>query len=139
MIRTLKAILKSIMVLIDDSLTATAATTGVNLADFNAVMFDLAVGVFSFTGTNKVSVVMQHSDDDSVYTNCQAADMMDPEDGDNGIVKILDGAGDDNKAYQFHYKGEKKFVRLNLVVGGTVAVVTSVVAVLGYSEMQPPL
>lgn len=140
MLRSLKDILKFLQVLIDDSFAATAATTGVDLADFNSMSWVVSVGAFVFTGVNKVSITVQHSDTDSGYVNAGAADIYNAEDGDNGIAKILDDTTDQSKVHMVHYRGNKRFARLNLVMAGVVTgVPIDVVAVRGNSELMPPL
>lgn len=139
MLRDLRAKLKSYILLIPQTFTATVATTGVNVADFGSLMFNVAVGAFSFTGTDKISIVMQDSNDNSTWANCTSADIYDAEDGDNGVAKILDASGDASSVHSVYYRGNKKYARLNLVEAGTVSVTISVVGVAGHPELQPPL
>jgi len=139
MLRSLKDTLKSVQVLIAGPLTSTTATAGVDLQDANSIMFLVSVGAMAFTGTDKLSLTVQHSDTDSAYANATDSDIFNAEDGDNGIAKILDAAGDASKVHSVHYRGNKRFVRLNIVEGGTVSVVLDVVAVSGHQELMPPL
>jgi hypothetical protein len=139
MLRSLKDKLKFNQVLIDDAFDATAATSSVDLADFNSLSFLVSVGTFAFTGTDKLSLVVQHSDDDAAWANATDADIFDAEDGDNGVAKILDAGTDDESVHAVHYRGNKRYARLNIVEAGTVSVVLDVVAVRGHSELMPPL
>jgi len=139
MLRALKDILKNEQVLIPQSVSATIATDGVDVSDFGSIMFLVNVGTFTFTPTNKISITVQHSDTDSAYADVLDADIHDAEDGANGIAKILDAAGDADSVHAIHYRGNKKFVRLNLVEGGTVVAIMGVVSVRGNSEFNPPL
>ena len=139
MLRSLKDTLKSVQVLIAAPLTATTATTGTDLSDANSLMWLVSAGAMAFTGTDKLSLTVQHSDTDSGYANAVDADIFDAEDGDNGIAKILDAGADASKVHAIHYRGNKKFARLNIVEAGTVSVALDVVAVTGHHELMPPL
>lgn len=133
---------KVIQVLDPDTVTATGATTGVDTADFGSVMFVVNVGAFAtFTGSNKLSLTVQDSevDTDGSYANCVDADIYDAEDGANGIAKVLDATDDDDAVHVIHYRGNKRYVRLNIVEAGTVSVILGVTAVCGNPELMPPL
>lgn len=134
MLRSIKDILQYAASLIDQAVTATVASASVDTADFNALTFLVSVGAFSFSGTNKISLQMQHSDDDSAWSNCADADIYNAEDGANGYAKILDAGGETSNVYPCHYRGNKRYVRMNLVVGGTVSVPACVIAVKGKLE-----
>lgn len=138
---SLKALIKATSVLAPQTLSATANTTGVNVADFGSLAFLVQAGAMAFDGSNKLALVMQHSDVDvdGSYANCTADDIFDAEDGANGIAKNLDSTDDQNNAHMVHYRGYKKFARLRIVETGTVSVPLSVTALRGHPEMQPPL
>jgi len=141
MLRTLAAQIETVQLLAPVVVSASATvSTGVNLTDVGSVMFQIAVGAFStFDGSNKLAIVMQHSDTDvdGDYANCADADILDAEDGANGVLKLLDASGDAGQVYEGHYLGYKKFARIRLVETGTVSVPVAVLAVKGHLEARP--
>lgn len=136
--KNLKVNLSGIKVLAPQTLTATAATDGVSTADCEAVTFVVQCGAMAFSGTDKLSLNVQHSDTDvgSTYVACTALDIFDPEDGANGTAKVLDGTEDQNTVHLVSYRGTKAFVRLNIVEGGTVSVPLSAMAIRGALKAQ---
>lgn len=139
MLRSLKDKLKVSQVLAPAVVTGTVATSGFNVTDFGSLTFAVSVGAFSFTGTDKLSITVQHSDTDSSYVDAADEDIFDAENGAAGIAKVLDAGGDASITHLVHYRGNKKFVRLNIVEAGTVSVGLGVVAIGGHSELMPPL
>ena len=140
MLRSLMAKLKIIKILASASFTATANLTGVNTAGFGSLMFSLVASAFVYDATNKITIIMQHSDTDvdGDYVACAAADIYNPEDGSTGTVKILDAEADGDAVHNFHYLGNKQYVRLRLVEGGTTTGAISVSAILGHPQQLPP-
>jgi len=138
MLRTLKAILKPVLLQAPIAVTSTGTSDAVNLADANSLMLLVDVGSFDFGTDDNLSLSLLESDElASGYTDVAAADMIEPEAGT--VAKILDAAGDKNAVHAIHYKGSKKFVKLKYTEAGTVEVVLGVTAVLGNNEFQPPL
>lgn len=127
----LKINMKVVPVLDPQTLAATAATTGVNNADCEGLSFAVQVGAFSFSGSNKLDLIMQHSDDGTTYANCAALDIFDPENGASAIAKSLDGTEDQSMVHIVSYRGVKPYARLNIVETGTVSVACAVTAIKG--------
>lgn len=139
MLKSLKDTLKNTQVLKPQTFAATAATTGVDNAVGGSVMFLVNVGTFTFTDSNKLSLTVQDSDVnvDGSYANCVDADIFDAEDGANGIAKVLDSTDDQDLVHAVHYKGNKRYARLNIVEAGTVSVALGVVAIQGHLKANP--
>lgn len=124
------------------TVTASGKSDGVDMQDFNSLLFLVSVGTFTFTGTDKLTITVEHADvdTDGSYAACAAADLYDDaETPASGIAKVLDGTEDQNMVHVVGYRGNKRYVRLNITEGGTVSVILSAVAVRGDSELQPPL
>lgn len=131
--------LKVTQVLDPDTLTATGTTASFDAKNFSALMFLVTVGAMSFSASNYLDLVVQHSDDDSTWTDVGADDLFDDaETPASGIQKILDAAGDADSVHEIHYRGNKRYVRLSIEETGTVSVPIAVLAV-GMSNLIPPL
>lgn len=137
MLRTLKAILKPVLLKAPIAVNATGTSDAVNLADANSVMFLVDVGSFDFTTDDYVALSLLESDDDVTYADVGSDDMIAPESGT--VAKLLDAAGDKDAVHAIHYKGNKKYVKVKYAETGTVSVVLGVTAITGHHELQPPL
>ncbi len=135
MLRSLKekfyAVFLSCAAVTADTLSAAFDTKGLSNAGFL-----VTVGNFSFDGTNKVALEVQHSDDDSTYTAVAAEDLYSYETAPN-IAKVLDAAGDANKVHLISYRGNKRYLKLNQNVSGTVNVPIAISGVSTIPHTQP--
>lgn len=122
------------MVLAPQEVTADINTSGVDCQDLNSLAFIVAVGAFAFSGTNKIGLKLQHSDDNSTFV-----DVADVYEGTAPLVKELAAGADQSKTHLIEYRGGKRYARLQLDVSGTVAVQTAVVAISHDPEKMPPL
>jgi len=129
--------LKNIIGLAAASVTASVESIGVDVADAGSLFFNVCVGDFTFTGVNKVSIKLQHSDDNITFVDCVDADIFEAEDGANGVYKLLDDVADKESLYSVHYLGNKRYARIALVVAGTVACPMSINAIQGHLETMP--
>lgn len=77
------------------------------------------IGGITFSGTNKVEIVVEDSPDDSVWTVVDDADILGATVASAGIVKAFDSAHAAGAAYRFGYKGDKRYVRVTLDFSGT--------------------
>lgn len=135
MIKSLKDVLKFEQALKPQTITADTNCAGINLADVNALTFLVSVGTFTFTGTNKIALKIEHSDDDSTYVACTADEIFEGEGA--SVALTLNDAGQAEKCHAIHYRGYKQYARVVLDVSGTVSVTASVDAVKGYNELNP--
>ncbi len=139
MLRSLMAKLKLVTVLSPIAFSATLKSASVDVAGFGSMFFNVIVGAFTFTGVNKVTITMQHSntDVDADYVDVAAGEAYQPEIAP-ATMKVLDDAADANKHYNFHYLGSKQYARLVLTMGGTVTAVIGIQAVKGHPQILPP-
>ncbi len=142
MLRSLMAKLKVIKLLSPIAFSATAKTLGVDTAGFGSMFFSVITGAFTYTGTNKITITMQHSntDVDGDYVDVKAGEAYNPEGGAAlpAQMKVLDDAADANSVFNFHYLGSKQYARLVLTMGGTVTGIVGVNATLGHPQQLPP-
>lgn len=138
--RSIKDILKVVQLLAPVSYSADTKTSGVDLQDAGACTLVVNVGATSgnpFSGTHKVAVTVQHADvdTDASYADVASTDLYSTESG--AIAKNLDATDDASAVHLVHYRGAKRYVRLNLVETGTVVVPLSVSAILGNLKANP--
>lgn len=106
--------------------TAAANGTGIDLQGFEEATAVVSVGAEGDTLSGSVyfEVSLEHSDDDSTYTDCVQADIVNGTIASGGIWLKLDGStgGDPDTAggqWQVGYVGGKRYVRLVLAKTGT--------------------
>jgi len=88
---------------------------------FEGVEFLLNAGAggITFSGTNKVEVVVEDSADNVTYAVVEDADILGATVAAGGIVKAFVAAHATGAAYRFGYKGDKRYVRATLDFSGT--------------------
>lgn len=106
--------------------TAAANGTGIDLKSFEEATAIVDVGAEGDTLSSSVyfEISLEHSDDDSTYTDCVQADIINGTIAAGGIWLKLDGTtdGDPGTAgaqYQIGYVGGKRYLRLVLAKTGT--------------------
>jgi hypothetical protein len=140
MLRSIKDILKHVMLLAPANVTTTTASAGIATNTGGALSFLVNVGAFAFSGTDKLDIVLQERDSANDPWADAGADAFyegEAENAASGIVKSLDHTDDASKLYQVNYRGSKLYARLNFVETGTVDVPISVTAVQGNLDRMP--
>jgi len=106
--------------------TAAANGTGIDLQGFEEATAVVSVGAEGDTLSSSVyfEISLEHSDDDSTYTDVAQADIVNGTIASGGIWLKLDGTtgGDPDTAggqWQVGYVGGKRYVRLVLAKSGT--------------------
>jgi len=106
--------------------TAAEDGSGIDLQGFEEATAVVSVGAEGDTLSGSVyfEVSLEHSDDDSTYTDCVQADIVNGTIDAGGIWLKLDGTtgGDPDTAggqWQVGYVGGKRYVRLVLAKAGT--------------------
>jgi hypothetical protein len=85
----------------------------------------------TYSGTDKLELEVQESDDDLTYTPVANADLTNYVTGTNvGTVKALIANADCSQSYLVGYRGSKRYIKGNLNFSGTHSTGTST-AVLG--------
>lgn len=129
------------------SLDADANGVTVDTLGFKGVNFGIYVGIggISFSGSNKVEYIVQHSDDDSTWTaapdDALILDVGATAPGDTGIVRTLNAAkaAADTTMTTVGYRGHKRYARVRAEFSGTHGTATpmAVVAQLGRPMVRP--
>jgi hypothetical protein len=126
-------------------LTATPTAVTVDRRGFESVTFvtDTGVGGITFTGTNKIEWTMTHSDDGTTFANVTTGDVRGAAGSEptitNGIVEAYVAAKAAVSTVEYGYVGDKRYVRLTPVFGGTHSTGTTVgtKAILGHPANSP--
>lgn len=111
--------------------TAAANGTGVDLQGYESAMIVVSVGAEGDTLAANLNfqVSLEHSDDNSTYTDCVQAEIIDGTIAADGVFLILDGTGtagssDGNPdsvggTWWIGYVGGKRYIRVVIAKTGT--------------------
>lgn len=106
--------------------TAAGNGTGVDLQGYESatVLVDVGAEGDTLSGSVYFEISLEHSDDDSTYSDCAQADIIDGTIAAGGIFLKLDGTtgGDPDTAggiFRVGYIGGKRYVRVVLAKTGT--------------------
>lgn len=123
--------------------TATADTTpiSVDLLGYRAVMVLLYIGIggITFTTTNKIEFILEHSNDNTNWTAVVSADLPGHTVAAGGIVRSLVAAKAAADVQELPYVGGRRYVRLTADFSGTHGTGTPMTAfmVRGMPEQMP--
>ncbi len=124
-------------------IVATATQTGasINRAGFESVAFAVHVGVggITFTGTNRIDMVAEHSNDGTTWTACTQDDVTGATIVAGGIFRSLQAAHAAPSVTKVGYVGARQFARVSAVFAGTHGTGTpvSALAILGDALNAP--
>lgn len=101
------------------SRTADANGTGVDLQGYEGaeIVFDVGAEGVTLSGTDKIALEVEESDDNSTFTDVAAADLIGEESA--GVVKTLDENAEAPAIYSVGYIGSKRYVRAVVNYSGT--------------------
>lgn len=105
-----------------DTRDADADGTGIDLQGFESATIIAQVGAEGITlsTSNKIELVLQHSDDDSTYTDVTSSnDVVDGTVDSNGIFASFTDAADAPAIHTIGYVGGKRYVRVQADFSGT--------------------
>lgn len=125
-------------------LTASPTPTVIDLSKNHSLLLEVAIGAggITFTGTNKLEVRFEHSDDNSNWSNCATGDIITAA----GVTPVLTGGIPTTESYVaakaaasrnfYGYLGMKTYVRVTPVFSGTHATgtVCSITGLRGHPE-----
>jgi hypothetical protein len=124
-------------------ITATADTTpiSIDLLGFRAAMVMLYIGVggITFTTTNKIEFVLEHSNDNSTWAAVEQRDVVGATVATGGIVRALVAAKAAADIQEMSYIGGRRYIRLTADFSGTHGTGTAMTAfaVRGLPEQYP--
>lgn len=127
-----------------DPATATGDVTSsaVDLAGFRGCSVLALIGESGDTlsGSVKIELELQESDDNSTYTACADADITNAVTGTNtGTFAVIDAAAEDDAVYPCTYLGSKRYLKVvaNLTGTHTNGTPIGVVAIKNGENYQP--
>ena len=109
------------------TLSASYLSSAVDLKGKRNHAFCIQVGSFAFDATNKLTYAIHESDDNSTYAAHS----------DSGTLVLNNQATQENKVHMLEYKGNKRYVKLDVVEAGTVSVAHAVTALSTELEQMP--
>jgi hypothetical protein len=101
--------------------TADANGTGVDLQGYEGAEVIANVGLSGDTlsGTVKIALELEESDDDSTYTDVADADMLGETGAGSGEFALIDDPAEDELTYKVGYIGAKRYIRVVWNITGT--------------------
>lgn len=101
--------------------TADANGDGVDLKGFEAAAICVDTGAEGITlsSTNKIEFELEHSDDDSTYSDVAQADVIGVTLGSGGLFLTLDDNAESPQISEIGYVGGKRYVRVVANFSGT--------------------
>jgi len=100
--------------------------TAVDSQGFSSIVHVVNVGAngITFSTSNKVDIELEHSDDNSTFTDVAQADIVDGTISSGGIFLKLDGTAGGNPdtagdIFRVGYRGGKRYIRVVLAKTGT--------------------
>jgi hypothetical protein len=103
------------------ALTADATGATVDLLGFESAVIDLEVGIggITFTASNKVEFVAEHSDDGTNWTKLEDKHVQGVTGIVDGKIKSLVAAHAAPAAYRYGYHGGRRYLRVSPDFSGT--------------------
>jgi hypothetical protein len=140
--RDLEARLNAVASLTAANRTADANGTGVDLQGYDGALIVAVIGAEGDTlsGSVKIEIEVEESDDDSTYTDVANADLLGNVTGTNtGTVCVIDDNTEAPAVHKVAYVGNKRYIRAvdNRTGTHTVGTPTAAVVVRGYPHRQP--
>ncbi len=122
--------------------TADANSASMDLRDCRsaALLFALGDSADTLSGTNKIELEVQESDDNSTFTAVANADLTNYVTGTNaGTAALIDAPAEDQTSVIVGYKGYKRYVRGVFNFSGTHATgtPTAIVGLKDGNQLQP--
>ena len=142
MIRDLYSNLKVTKAIENATKTADGDGAGIDTLGYDSLMFAANIGVSGDTlsGSVKIELELEESDDDSVYTDVADADLKNFVAGTNdGTWAVVDDAAEDDAVYICEYRGSKRYARAVINVTGTHTNGTpiDILAIQGHAHLKP--
>lgn len=122
MLRDIVNNLKVVSSLLPLTRTTDANGSAADLADYQGAMVVAHLGTSGDTlsGSLKIELELEHSDDNSTWTDCADADLSAAVTGTNtGTFAVIDAAGEDARVYKVGYRGVKRYLRIVYNITGS--------------------
>jgi hypothetical protein len=122
--------------------TSDQNSASIDLQLFNSAVLGCIVGVSGDTlsGSVKIELELEHSDDNSTWSDCADADLSTAVSGTNtGCAAVIDDGAEDDVVVKVGYKGQKRYVRMvaNFTGTHTNGCPLAMFALRGHAEHKP--
>lgn len=114
--------IKQVSALLPAVRTADANGIGIDLKGYDAAQMVGYIGApgDTLSGSVKIELELQHSDDNSTFVACADADLSAAVTGTNtGTFAVIDANGEASLSYAVGYMGSKRYIRIVSNVTGT--------------------
>jgi hypothetical protein len=113
------------------SYDADTTPVAIDCAGYNAAIISLAIGAggITFSTTNKIEFVLEHSNDSETWADVTTADMIGVTVTD-GIIRSLVAAKAAADVVNYAYQGNRRYLRLTADFSGTHGAATPIAATL---------
>ena len=128
MLRGLNDKVKTNALIAPAALAASTLSAATDLQGKRNFAFLIQVGSFAFTGVNSLTVTIHESDTSGGTYAAHAG---------SGSLVLNDQATQENKVHVLEYKGNKRFVKLDIVEAGTVSAPMAVSGLCTDNEIEP--
>lgn len=133
--------LSAVIAVLPATLTTTPADISIDLLGFRGAMvaFWIGAGGITFTGTNRIDLVAEHSSDGTTWVPVAQADVVGAVVGANGTYRSIIAAKAAADVTEISYVGGRRFFRTRPVMGGTHSTGTAMTAMVvrGLPEQMP--
>lgn len=133
--------LSSVIAVLPATLTTTPTDISIDCLGFRAanISFWIAAGGITFTGTNRIDLVLEHSTDNSTWVPVVQADVVGATISGSGIYRSIIAAKAAADMTEISYVGGRRYIRTRPVFGGTHATGTAMCAIVnrGLPELVP--
>jgi hypothetical protein len=141
-LRDLYSNLNPVMAFEPAVVTADGNGATIDTRGYDSVMLVAALGATGDTlsGSVKIELEVEHSDDGSSWSDCADADLHKVVTGTNtGTFAVIDSNTEDQAVYSTGYRGTKRYVRMVANLTGTHTNGTEIagVAILGHAHGEP--
>lgn len=131
-----------VSLLIPATRTADANSTGLDLqnCDDATLLFHVGNSGDTLSGTVKIELEVEESDDDSTYTDVADADLTNYVAGTNdGCVAVIDAPSEDSTVFAVGYRGTKRYIRgvVNFIDTHSTGTPVAVLGLRGRNRANP--
>ena len=141
MLRAISGRLSPAITLPAQTRTTDLTGTTVDLQGFGAAAFHLHIGVggITFTGTDRIDFIVEHSDDGAAWVPVAQTDISGATVTGSGIVRSLVAAKAAADVQEIDYIGNRRYVRMTADFSGTHGTGTpfGAVVVRGLPDLMP--
>lgn len=128
--RSMHSNISPVLSIAPQALAADVDGAGVDLRGYDAAMVVIEVGIFTYSGTNKMEWKLEDSDDNSTFAAVEQADVKGATVTTGGIVHTDAADVTAIKTVTLSYVGDKRYIRVVADQSGTTTTAMGAAVVL---------